>query len=133
MANKNLRKPIVELDKPKGKIIKYWESARQAADAYKFTQVIISYNVNGKTKQAKGHYFRFATSIEIEQYSKIVNIIDTPIIADATPIAPHIEDFNVPVEVIPETVNKSENQDNMLTPFQRLLEAGKKKLTDNSK
>lgn len=133
MEKYSRKKPIVELDKPGGKIKKYWESAKQAADAYNMNQVIISYNVRGTTKQAKGHYFRFATKKEVEQYSNIINIIDEEIITDTTPIVTDSENSNIPVETIPEVVNRDENQVNTLSPFEQLLEASKNKLTENSK
>lgn len=132
MARKINKKPIVELEKPGGKVKKYWESARLAADAYKISTVIICYNVKGTTSQAKGHYFRYATSIEIEQYTQIINSITTSS-TDSIPVEPITVPTNENVDTIPEVVKREENQIDTLTPFERLLEAGKNKLMDNSK
>lgn len=132
MANKHQKKPIVETDKPGGKVKKYWESAVQAAAFYNISQVIISYNVRGTTKQAKGHYFRFATAKEIEQFQRIIGDIDNKI-ADMVPVEPVIIPNNIPVDIIPETVKSDDDQNDTLSNFERLLEAGKKKLIDNSK
>lgn len=130
MARKTNKKAIVELDKPGGKIIKYWESGAQAAEAYGMNRVIISYNVHGTTTQAKGHYFRFATPKEIEQYAQIIIAIE-PKSVEPIPVEPILTSSSEPAEVIPEVVKPNENQSDARTPFERLLEAGKKKLMDN--
>lgn len=128
-----MNKPIVELDKPKGKAMKYWESAKKASDFYNINVVNISYNVNGTTKQAKGHYFRFATAEEIEQYSKINDQLDAPPSAEPAPIA-EIDDGPVgPTPVLPEVIQSDEIQDNTASAFARLLEESKKKFQNNSK
>lgn len=131
--NKERRKPIVELDKPGGKIIQYWECAKQASKFYNISQVMISYNVNGKLQQAKGHYFRFANAKEIDQYTNIVSSIEKPIITDSAPVVVENTFQNIPAEIIPDVVKRNENHANALTPFEQMLENSKKKLKDNSK
>lgn len=133
MARKNLNKPIVETDKPGGKTIKYWRSAKSAADFYGFSQqVIISYNVNGITKQAKGHYFRFATKQEIEDYEVILRRLAAAQSTDPAPIVPELTPEATPIETIPEVVQKADNQTDAISPFDRLLQESKKKFTENS-
>lgn len=133
MARHQKNKPIVELDKPYGKVIKFWDSAKAASLMYNISQVVISYNVNDFTKQAKGHYFRFATSKEIQAYKVTIAKIDSEKSAEPTQKEETIQIPNLPVEIIPEVVQSGENQINTLSPFYRLLEAGKKKLNENSK
>lgn len=132
MGTNDRRKPIVELDKPGGKVIKYWESAKKASEAYNISQVMISYNVTGKLKQANKHYFRFANPREIEQYTNIKNSLETPITV-ATPVVAENTIQIEPGEIIPEVVKRNENHNDTLTPFEQLLENSKKKLKDNSK
>ena len=69
-------KAIVELDKMGGKIIMYWPSAKAASVHYGINQVNICYNVKGRCKQAKGHFFRFATNEEIDQYKQLQYRLD---------------------------------------------------------
>lgn len=133
MANRKQNKPIIELDKPSGKVIKYWNSAKAAAEFYKMTVVSISYNVNGINRQAKGHYFRFATAKEIEAYANALVRIDNAINVEPTPKEVELDLPTLPVEIIPEHIQPTEDQQNTLSPFYRLLEAGKKKLNENSK
>ncbi len=121
------------MDKPKGKTIKYWESARKASDYYNINVVNISYNVNGTTKQAKGHYFRFATDEEIDQYSKINDQLEAPPSVGAAPV---VEADNAPISpapVLQEPIQSNEGQDNTTSAFARLLEESKKKFQNNSK
>lgn len=130
---RKVNKPLIELDKPNGKIKQYWHSAKAASDFYNINVVNISYNVNGITKQAKGHYFRFATPNEIEQFSKIADQIEEAPSADPAPV----DDINdipaSPAPVIEETVQPDEIQENMISPFARLLEESKKKFQNNPK
>lgn len=132
MARKPQNKPIVELDKPGGRIITYWRSAKAASEFFNINQVNISYNVNNITKQAKGHYFRFATKQEIEDYEKILRQAAAAPSAEAAPVEPTRLADNTPVETIPEVVQKPEIQDDTLSPFARLLQNSKKKFNDNS-
>ncbi len=118
---------------PNGKIKQYWHSAKAASDFYNINVVNISYNVNGITKQAKGHYFRFATQQEIEQYSKIAETIAPPISTDPAPIDDNSAISVSPAPVIEETVQPDEQQENITSPFARLLEKSKKKFQNNPK
>lgn len=131
MATKR-NKPIVELDKPNGKVVAYWESGKKACEAYNLQPHNISYNVKGITKQAKGHYFRYATISEIEQYSRIAIALDIKNTVPTT-VEPVLSTEKDQVEIIPEIVISDENQINTLSNFERILLAGKKKLIDNSK
>lgn len=133
IMGKKLSKPLIEMDKPKGKVIKYWESAKAAGEYYNINVVNISYNVNGTTKQAKGHYFRFATPKEIEQYSKIIEQIEEPISVDPAPVDDKNDMPAGPASVIPEVVQPDELQEDTLSPFARLLEESKKKFQNNPK
>jgi hypothetical protein len=131
MAKIRQNKPIIETDKPGGKPIKYWRTAKAAAEFYKFgNQIGISYNVNGINQQVKGHYFRFATVKEIIDYEEILRRHDKPN-ANPIPIEPE-PIINIPAETIPEIVQKPELLDDTLSPFERLLQKSKKKFTENS-
>jgi hypothetical protein len=132
MARIRQNKPIIETDKPNGKPIKYWRTAKAAAEFYKFgNQIGISYNVNGITKQVKGHFFRFATVKEIVDYEEILRRQET--VANANPIATEPAPLiNIPAETIPDVVQKPEPQQDSLTPFERLLQKSKKKFNENS-
>lgn len=131
MAKTNKAKPLVELDKPGGKVMAYWESAKAAADFYKFpNQVSISYNVNGTTKQARGHYFRYATDKETEAYQQAMQRIDA--VTDPKPVAPEPVKEILPVEVIPEVVQKPDAHEDALSPFDKLLQKSKKNFNNNS-
>lgn len=131
MAKKNRNKPVVELEKTTGKIIKYFESAKSAADTYNISPVYISYNVKGVIKHAKGHVFRFATQQEIRTFEKLYQ----QVVQEETQTSelPSVTTQNEPVETIPERVDKDANEIDTTSNFQRLLETGKKKLIDNSK
>lgn len=127
---KDRRKPIVELDVD-GKIIAFWESAKNASDYYQnITVVSISYNVTGVTRQAKGHYFRFATPLEIKTYRDVQGLIKEPI-AEEKPIQ-NLEIPELPVETIPNVIQKNENQVDVISPYDRLLQKSKKKFNNNS-
>jgi hypothetical protein len=134
MANKNLKKPIVELDRPNGKPVAFWDSSKAAAEFYQMTPVSISYNINGKTKQAKGHYFRYATKKEIESYVQGMAKIEAAISAKNAETAQALEQnlIALPVETIPESVQKPDTHADTLSPFDRLLQGCKKKFNDNS-
>lgn len=132
MANKNLCKPIIELDKPNGKPVAYWGSSKEAAEHYGIGQVNISYNINNITKQAKGHYFRYATKQETAAYNASVARIDAVQniqSAPVAPVAPITPTPVLPVETIPEVVHKPSDT---LTPFQRMVQESKKKFNENS-
>ncbi len=127
------KKPIIELDKPNGKPIAYWESSLKAAKHYNINQVNISYNITGRQKQAKGHYFRFATPKEIDEYNKaMARIAEATKDADPVPVAVNKTEQLPPAEVIPEAVVPSENKENTLSPFELLLQNSKKKFNGNS-
>lgn len=129
---KSQKKPIIELDKPNGKPIAYWESSQKAANHYNINQVNISYNITGRQKQAKGHYFRFATPKEIDEYNKAMARIAAATKADdPAPVVNKIEQLP-PAEVIPEAVQPTEEKENTLSPFELLLQKSKKKFNDNS-
>jgi len=132
MANPNLKKPIIELNKPGGKPIAYWESSKAAADFYNLSQVVISYNVNGKTRQAKGHYFRYATKKETEEYNNNLLRIDAADRAAALPVVEEPAKIDIPAEIIPDVVQKPEDQYDTLTPFEKMLQKSKNKLDNNS-
>ena len=132
MARKNQNKPIVETDKPGGKVVMYWPSSKSAADHYKINQVNISYNINGITKQAKGHYFRYATPKETAAYEESIKRIDTAEAVPQEPAAPEVITPIIPVDIIPETVNKTELPPDSLTPFERMLQKSKEKFKENS-
>lgn len=129
---KNKNKPIIEVDKPGGKPILYWPSAKEASEFYKINQVNISYNVNGVTKQAKGHYFRFATPKEIAAFEKITASIK-PDIDLAPPVVKIFSEIQLPVETIPEVVQNADPQGDALSPFARLLQESKNKFENDSK
>lgn len=114
-------------------MLRYWESAKAASVFYGINVVNISLNCTGQTRQAKGHYFRFATPAEIELYKKLdalleelEKVAETKIDDDknATP--------NGPAPTLPEVVEPDEIQSNTLSPFARLLEESKKKFNNNS-
>lgn len=131
---KNKNKPIVELDKPNGKVKAFWNSAKEASEFYKIHQVNISYNVNGKTKQAKGKYFRFATKKEIEIYQHIkeqILPVTTPELNEPYTM-PLPTGNDIPVEIIPEKPQLNDNQLGYISPFERMLQESKKKFNDNS-
>lgn len=130
---KKVNKPIVELDKPNGKAINYFESAKKASDLYKINVVNISYNVNGITKQAKGHYFRFATATEIEFFNKIVETLEALPSAEPAPVDVIEETTEGPTPVILEASEDNETQENTTSAFARLLEESKKKFQNNPK
>lgn len=130
MAYADKRKPIIELDKPNGKIKQYWPSAKDAAEFYGFNVVIISYNVNKRTKQAKGHYFRFATPEEIEIYKNIqISVVENDIKVAPEP-APAFIPPDIPVEVIsaPDPNEQPLNE----SAFEKMLKESKKKFNENS-
>jgi predicted carbohydrate-binding protein with CBM5 and CBM33 domain len=134
MAKKIAVKPLIEMDKPhKGKVLRYWQSAKAAAAYYNINVVNISQNVTGQTHQAKGHYFRYATAKEIEDFSKIVEHIEEP----KSVIQPAIDDINdipeSPTPVIPEAPQADDDQRDTASNFARLLEEAKKKIKYNSK
>jgi hypothetical protein len=132
MARTRPNKPLIETDKPGGRPIKYWRTAKSAADYYKLgNQVIISYNVKGITKQAKGHYFRYATEREIKDYEEILRREASETNANKVPVGPE-PIINIPAETIPEVVNKPEPNGETLSPFERLLQESKKKFKNNS-
>lgn len=133
MANKYLNKPIVELEKPGGKIKAFWKSAKEASEFHNIHPVNISYNVNGKTKQAKGKYFRFATKKEIEAYLLIQKEI-SPVEPEksALPIPIPLPDTNLPVDIIPENPQSGDNQIGYVSPFEKMLQDYKKKFNENS-
>lgn len=128
-----MNKPIVELDKPKGKIKLYWDSAKSAGDFYGINVVNISLNCTGQTKQAKGHYFRFATPAEIEVYKSLNSLLEE---VEATPKTEITDDKheapNGPAPTLPDIIEPNENQNDALSPFARLLEESKKKFNNNS-
>lgn len=134
---KKVNKPIVELDKPNGKTINYFESAKKASDLYKINVVNISYNVNGITKQAKGHYFRFATATEIDFFTQIMQKLDSisqpQPSAEPAPVEDNLGSADGPTPVLPEAPDNNENQTNTTSAFARLLEESKKKFQNNSK
>lgn len=133
MPRKRMNKPIVELDKPKGKIKAYWESAKAAGAHYGINVVNISYNCTGQTHQAKGHYFRFATPAEIEQYKKLDNLLEeVENVVEQTITDEKIDIPNGPAPTLPEIIEPDEIQKDTLSPFARLLEESKKKFKDNS-
>jgi ferritin-like protein len=127
------RKPLIETDKPNGKIKQYWNSAREAGEFYNINVVNISMNVTGNTKQAKGHFFRYATKEEIEQYSKIVDYTYTQTSVEPTPIDDNNDISLSPAPILPESIQFDEIQPDALSPFARLLEEGKKKIKNNPK
>ncbi len=126
------KKPIIELDKPNGKPIRYWESCQKAADYYRINQVNISYNISGRQKQAKGHYFRLATAKEIEEYKIAMARIDAAINAEPAPVVVNEIEQLPPAEIIPDVVQYSENQGQPLSPFEEMLQKSKKKFNENS-
>ena len=130
---KDKRKPIVELDKPNGKVTKYWESTKDASLFYGIHPVNISQNVTGCTKSAKGHYFRYATYREIADYNKIIAQTPDPIIDQPTTIDDKTANTDAPVITIPETIQPTEDQQDTTSNFARLLEESKKKFQKNSK
>lgn len=132
MANHNLKKPIIELYKD-GKYKAYWSCAKEASEFYNISQVVISYNVNGRTKQSKGHFFRFATNAEIKTYSQISNRINSAESTQASPIEQEFTPPSIPAEIIPDTPQEFIKQENTISPFTRLLQKSKKKFNDNSK
>jgi hypothetical protein len=127
----NKKKPIIELDKAGGKPLAYWPSAKDASAYYNIHQVNICYNVNGATKQAKGHYFRFATPKEIASY-EIIQATIKPETAESAPLVENIPNPNIPVETIPESVQSADNQDDALSPFALLLQKSKNNFNKNS-
>lgn len=109
----------------------YWESAKAAAEFYKFSnQVVISYNVNGITKQAKGHYFRYASAKETDVYQKAMRRIDAIAVPAPVVTAPIADSF--PVDTIPELAQKPDDQGGALSLFDRLLQKSKKNFNENS-
>lgn len=126
-------KPLIETDKPNGRIKQYWKSAKEAGLYYNINVVNISMNVTGNTKQAKGHYFRYATQDEIEQYSKIVDYTCTEKSVEPAPIDDNSEISLSPAPILPELRQLDEIQSDTLSPFARLLEEGRKKIKNNSK
>jgi len=131
---KNKNKPIVELNKPKGKVVAYWESAKEASEFHKINQVNISYNVNGITKQAKGHYFRFATPAEIAMYRQIKDKLkpNEPEKSVEGPAVPLLTSPPTPADIIPEVVKKTEPLGETPSVFEQMLKKYKKKFNDNS-
>ena len=126
-------KPIVELDKPNGKVIKYFISSKDAADFYNMNQANISYNINKKYHQAKGHYFRLANSKEIADYNMVEKKLRKE---DNTNNQPKITTITIPstmpVEVIPERPEDTDNQRDEKSPFDRLLDNYKNKFNNNT-
>lgn len=133
MANPYLKKPIIELDKPGGNFLRYWESSKAASDFYNISQVVISYNINKKTKQAKGHYFRYATQKEIEGYGAVKARIEVSENTQPAPIEPVFTPPDLPAATLPESPQVNEEHDNTESAFTRLLQESKKKFNENSK
>lgn len=129
---RNRNKPLIELDKPRGKVRAYWASARAASDHYGINVVNISQNVNGVTRQAKGHYFRYATPAEIEQYTEILKKSDKqePVTTPVTEV--NEEENHGPASTLPDVIEATEDQSNSQSAFARLLEESKKKFKSNS-
>jgi hypothetical protein len=122
------RKPLVELEGPNGSVKAFWPSAKAASEHYGIHQVNISYNVNGITKQAKGHYFRFATTEEIINYQNLLDNIDQDVIAQPDPVT-HIE---IPEEHIEAPADLPPHEDGSLSPFEKLLQKSKNIFKENS-
>lgn len=131
MAKFDRRKPIVELDRPGGKVMAYWHSAKDASEFYNIHTVNISYNVNGKTKQALGRYFRFATPKEIRSHNEIMANMK-PETTEAAPLDVKPQEPQTPVDTIPEAIQTTDKQDDTLSPFARLLQESKKRFNKNS-
>lgn len=119
---KDKRKPLVEMDSENGKIIRFWESGKDAAAFYEIRPELISMCVKGNAKHAKKKYFRYATEEESALYRDVKQKVEEPAPA---PVPPVIDVPDIPVEIIPETVERPPEE---LTPFDRLIKKGKEKL-----
>lgn len=130
---KDKRKPIVELDKPGGKVIKYWKSSKDAALFYDINAVNISQNVTGQTLQAKGHYFRHASLTEIANYNKINAELTESTIVQPTLIEPIPNESHGPAPTLVDTSYDAVNQEDTMSHFELLLEKSKKNFQKNKK
>lgn len=133
MAQKSKEKPLIELDKRYGKPIAYWESIAKAASFYNLKTANISAHVTGRQQQANGHFFRYATPKETEEYNKNLARIDAAINAQATPVEINNTIPTTPPDTIPETVKQTEKQDDTLSPFDAMLQKCKNLFNENSK
>lgn len=122
---KNKRKPLVELESFNGKVKRFWESGKDAADFYGFSPVFISYVVTGKAKHAKKKYFRYATEQEISSYNGVQQRITADEDTGQSEEKQVVDLPNITVEIIPEKVEKPTED---LTPFDKLLNKGRENL-----
>lgn len=114
---------IAEIDES-GSIIAVFPSQRDAAEFYKFNPALISLYITGKTKHAKGHRFK---KITVDQYEDYVNHPEK--LSPKTPIEPelikYVPDYlpatNVTGDTPEITTDNSEQIDEMLTPFEKML------------
>lgn len=122
---KDKRKPLVEIDSSNGKVKMYWESGKDACAFYAIKPGVMSLCLNGNIKHVKKKYFRFATEQEKILYSGVKERLSENLKPAEQPLVPAEALPDIPVEVIPETVEKPEDD---LTPFDRLIKKGKEKL-----
>jgi len=126
---KDKRKPLVELSEPGGNVIMYWPSAKDAANYYGINQVNISYNANGICHQAKGHYFRFATPEETNQYRLLYEFLNK---IPNKPAPKPVEVIEIPAENIEAPDETTANPDGELSFFEKMLQKSKNNFNSNS-
>lgn len=122
------RKPLIELDGINGKFKRYWPSAKDASEYYGISNVLISYNCTGRLKHAKKKYFRYATDKERQTYSAIEQRLTEAQMETETEPEQIIDLPNITVETIPEKIENPPDDEDGLTPFDKLLKKGKEKL-----
>jgi len=128
-------KPLIELDSrdiKKAKVIHYWDSGKEAAEFYRFNPVYISMYLNGTQKSCRGKFFRYATPAEIEVFRNIDHQITTSEKLAAEPVEQPAILPGLPVELIPEIVEKPVIDCENLSPFERMLKEKAEKLKNNS-
>lgn len=124
---KDKRKPLVELESENGKIKRFWESGKDAAAFYDMSAVVITVHVKGRSRHAKKKYFRYATPEEVAAYRAVNQVIADQDNQEPTTHAVPVDIPQLPIEVIPEKVDKRENQEAELSPFDVLIKKGKEK------
>ena len=120
----------MELNEPNGTIVMYWPSAKDAASYYGINQVNISYNANGICHQAKGHYFRFATPEETNQYRLLYEMLT---LVNDKPAPQPAEAIDIPAENIAAPDETTANDEGNVSFFEQLLQKSKNNFNNNSK
>lgn len=122
---KDKRKPLVELESYNGKVKAFWESGKEAAEFYGFSQVLLSICVKGRSRHVRKKYFRYATDEEIAAYYTVKQKVTEEEKKQNEQPATLPQLPTTPVETIPEKVEKPAEE---LSPFEKLLKKGKEKL-----